>query len=1753
MSAGSEIAIIGMACRLPGAADLDALWRLLDEGREGVRDLTESDLLANGIPAGLLRDPAYVRRAAVVEGQDMFSPQLFGLSAPDAERMDPQHRMFLETVWEALEHAALAPRSRRGRVGIYAGAGFNAYLQHNLLPRGALSGTNGFSTLVLNMPDFLVTRAAYALDFTGPAVNVQSACSSSLLAVHLACQGLLAGEADIALAGGVSLSTPQEQGYLYQPGMIFSPDGHCRPFDALANGFVPGNGCGVVVLRLLEDALADGDPVLAVLRGTAANNDGARKVGFTAPSAEGQAAAIAEAWEVAGLAPDTAGLVEAHGTGTAMGDPIEVQALKRVFTGNDGRVALGSIKSNIGHADAAAGVAGLIKAVLCLRHRRIVPSLHFHTPNPALGLEGSAFHVPTASRPWPAGNEPRRAGVSAFGFGGTNVHAVLEEAPRQDARPTGHGSSRRVQVFPLSAAEPEALNATTARLADALAEGASPEAAAWTLQHGREALAYRRAETVSDLGVLARVLATPRHVRARPGRPAAFLFTGQGGQHPGMLAGLYATEPLFRAGADRMLDALREGIGLDLRAWLAPGAALDPALAAALEDTTLVQPLLFIQETSLAGLWRGLNLRPRAMLGHSIGELAAACVAGVLTPEEGALFAARRGRLMAAAPAGAMLAVALDEDSAREFLAGHPDLDLAAVNGPNQCVLSGPVPAVDAAQTRCGDLGIACARLAVARAFHSRLMEPAAEALERTFAEFSPREPVLPWLSNVSGDWITPEQARAPAYWRAHACQTVRFAPALERLLAEPDTALLELGPVDTLARLARSHPSHRPEQPVFASQPRLPAGPAVSDEAVGEALGRTIAGLWECGVDLDWAGLHGDTPPVRVNLPSTAFPRRRFWLEPPAAGATPQPDAGDFMPVKRPNPADWLYAPVWTQCLPPAGGDGAEAVCVLGNDTPAGRALEECLRAAGRRTAALATAETVDARRLANALAALPGPQPTLFLDPRPLTLAPGSCGEDEALETLLFRPVELAKALADLGWTACRLVTASLGGWRVLGSEPAWPWPGLALAAAKLLPLEHPELSCAVADLDPALADDWPALADSLLRAAQTPAPAEPWREPLTAWRNGKAWRRDYAQLAASSPAPESPSLRRGGVYLITGGLGGVGLTLARYLAERLQARLILLSRRPAPQREDWAALAAGQDPTLAHQGGELAAIAAAATTLRLVQADVADPDGLVAALDAARAELGPINGCLHCAGLADYAGLAQRRGRSDTLEVLRPKVRGSLTLIDALGDDPLDFLLLFSSLGDILFPTKFGQIGYAAACEFQDSLAEALHEPGAGGPRVLAVNWDDWTGAGMSVNAEEHLRKMLGHAPEPLVGLDAAEGGAALELVLHTAKTRDLPRMAVCVRDLDRLRHHLPERTPPAGGVLLPRPDLGTQPVPPADSAEAELAALWAEALGLETVGAEDDFLALGGHSLLAISLCSRITAAFGTPFPPGRLLAEATVRRCAAHLQAARAARQGASDADGPSAPRLTVLRQGEADTPPLFLLHASDGDSLSYIHLAGLLPRELPLICLASPGLDDPVAPLPDSLEDMAAIYLRAMRARQPRGPYRLAGLSMGGVLAFEMTRQLAEAGEEILPPLLLDAYCPAGSGMNRGCNLDVDELLSGQGVPEDCAELMHPRDPARRRVVAANLRALYAYRPGPLAVPVVLIKAAEQSLNVSATPDLGWEAFCTAGLEIAIAPGDHFTVMRPPNVAETARAMLAALARTARKTPAGDS
>ncbi|HEX8904592.1 MAG TPA: type I polyketide synthase, partial [Longimicrobiaceae bacterium] len=700
--------MIGIAGRFPGAADVERFWENL---RDGVHSITFFDAEEGD-------DPAHVPAAGVLEGIDRFDAAFFGFSPREAEMLDPQQRLFLETAWEALENAGHVPGGEHEAVGVYAGSARSDYLALHLLTRPDLVESAGHFTLeLLNERTFLPSRTSYKLDLRGPAINVQTACSTGLAAIHLACQALAAGECDLAVAGGVRVGF--SRGHRYTPGGIVSPDGYCRAFDARAAGTVGGSGIGVVVLRRLADALADGDPVRAVILGSAINNDGAQKVGFTAPSVEAQAEVVEEALAIAGVDPETVGFVEAHGSGTELGDPVEVAALTQAF-GPVGRTrfcALGSVKTGIGHLDAAAGAAGLVKAVLTVERGEIPPTLHFTTPNPRIDFDASPFFVNSALLPWPRNGTPRRAGVSSLGIGGTNAHVVLEQAPEPAPRPP----ARDWQLLPLSARTPAALEAATDRLAAHLrAHPEQPLAdVAWTLQAGRRAFPHRRA-VVARSGDEAATLLEARapgrvfDARAPEGtRPVAFLFPGLGSHHPGMGRGLYDAEPAFRETVDRCADILRPWLALDLREALYPAGA--PAVeewskgidlrallgrdatpgdgTGRLGGTLLSQVALFVTEYALARLWMGWGIRPGAMIGHSLGEYVAATVAGVWSLEDGLRLVAERARLIEETPAGGMMGLPFPLDEARQYLTGN--LTVGARNGPSISVVSGPAEEVD--------------------------------------------------------------------------------------------------------------------------------------------------------------------------------------------------------------------------------------------------------------------------------------------------------------------------------------------------------------------------------------------------------------------------------------------------------------------------------------------------------------------------------------------------------------------------------------------------------------------------------------------------------------------------------------------------------------------------------------------------------------------------------------------------------------------------------------------------------------------------------------------------------------------------------------------------------------------------------------------------------------------------------------------------------------------------------------------------
>ncbi|MEH1900549.1 MAG: aminotransferase class III-fold pyridoxal phosphate-dependent enzyme [Nostoc sp.] len=873
-----EIAIVGMAGRFPKAKNIEQFWQNLRDGVESISFFSDQELLSSRIDPAMLSQPQYVKAGSVLEDIDLFDASFFDFSAKEAQITDPQHRLFLECAWEALEGAGYDSEIYTGRIGVYAGVSLNTYFLTNLYTQPKIIESVGsYRISIGNSPDFLPTYISYKLNLNGPSINVQTACSTSLVAVHLACQSLLNGESDIALAGGVSIQVPHKTGYRYQQGGIMSPDGHCRAFDAKAQGTISGNGVGIVVLKRLEDALADGDCIHAVIKGSAINNDGSLKVGFTAPSVDGQAKVIAEALAMARVESEAISYVETHGTGTVLGDPIEIAALTQAFQPTDKKnyCAIASVKTNIGHLDAAAGVASLIKTVLALKHQQIPPSLHFQQPNPQIDFANSPFYVNHKLSEWKSNGTPRRAGVSSFGIGGTNAHIILEEAPAVETS----GSSRPWQLLLLSAKTNSALETATENLVKHLKQHPELNLAdiAYTLKLGRRAFSDRRMLVCQNLNDVVTVLETPVSERVftkftePSGQQIAFMFPGQGAQYVDMGRELYETETIFRKQIDYCCEFLKSYLKLDLRTLLYPHQRTEAATQQ-LQQTHITQSAVFIVEYALAQLWMAWGIRPNAMIGHSIGEYVAACIAGVFSLEDALILVAKRGQLMQQLPSGTMMPVSLPEQKIQPILGEK--LSLAAINAPDMCVVSGLEEAVDDLQKRLTKEGVDCRPLHTSHAFHSQMMDSILLPFQEQVSKISLNSPKIPFVSNVTGTWITPAQATDPKYWVKHLRQTVRFSEGIAELLQQPKRILLEVGPGRTLSTLANKQ---KAAQQVVLSSLRHPQQQQ-SDVAF---LLNTLGRLWLEGINVDWSEFYAHEERHRIPLPTYPFERKRYWIEP--------------------------------------------------------------------------------------------------------------------------------------------------------------------------------------------------------------------------------------------------------------------------------------------------------------------------------------------------------------------------------------------------------------------------------------------------------------------------------------------------------------------------------------------------------------------------------------------------------------------------------------------------------------------------------------------------------------------------------------------------------------------------------------------------------------------------------------------------------------------------------------------------------
>jgi acyl transferase domain-containing protein len=1433
-----HIAIIGMTGRFPGAKDIEAFWQNLRDGVESITFFTAEELAGSHIDPALLVNPKYVGADGIIEGMDLFDAEFFGISPVEAELMDPQHRLFLECAWELMEQAGYDSESYAGRVGVYGSANLSTYLIRNIMSNPDLRDrATSFQTLITNDKDYVATRVSYKLNLTGPSFSVATLCSSSFVAIHLACQALLGYQCDMALAGAAALQASRNETFFYQEGGIGDPDGHCRAFDAKASGTVSGSGVGIVALKRLEEALQDGDCIHAVIRATALNNDGSVKYSYTAPSAEGQAQVIAEALSLAEVDPETITFVETHGTGTRLGDPIEIQALTSAFRGAGAQknqfCAIGSVKTNIGHLVNAGGVASLIKTVLALQHRQIPASLNYDEPNPEIDFPSSPFFVATELADWPSDGRPRRAGVSSFGIGGTNVHMIVEEAP--EVPPSG--PARPWQVLPLSARTEGALEQQTRNLAAYLR--AHPDAdladVAFTLQVGRRAMAHRRVLLCRDVADAIAALDAPDDGRAltqfqaTKNRPVAFLLPGAAALRPDLSRELYDREPTFREHIDACAELLIPLLGLDLRQALYPAAGRAEQAGATLAQPAVARTALFALEYALAQLWAEWGVKPQALAGDGPGEYVAACLAGVLSPED------------------ALGALAADRPVARERLS----------------------------------------------------------------------EPAVPLLSGATGVWMTAGEATSPATWVWRA-ERRASADTLRPLLREPEQVLLEVGPGQTLSALAQGHPGRSEHQVILAALGQSPDGRSELESLLGAQ-----ARLWLAGVGVDWYGFHAHERRLRLPLPTYPFERKRYWIEPhrPGAQAAAAPAQTDAI-SKRPDLADWFYAPGWRSAPAPAAraGELEGPWLVFADAHGVGAALAERLRRAGQTVAVarsgagfLQSAEATytlnmrqraDYTALAEALVAAGTP-------PRQIihlwSLADGEqpddrfgAAQERGFDSLLFLAQALAEQPSD---QAVQLWVVTNHTQQIESADHVSPGQATLLGLCKVIPQENAQVTCRAIDI--ALRRPLDELGRLLLAefAADT-------SEPLVAYRGPRRWLPTFEPLRLDGAGEPLRRPRQGGVYAITSGLSDISLALAQHLTLSARARLLVLEHSAFPPRAQWDSWAGGNGhgKETALKIASVRQLEAAGAEVLVVGADLTDPAQVRAAFAQARERFGALHGLIHAVGdLGDSTFTTILD--TDTAGAIRrfeARLRGLETVREALDGQEPDFCLLVSSLSAVL--GGVGQAAYAGANIFLDTFAARHGQP------WLSVNWDAW-------EFEAEQQRIAALTPRlAQFAIAPAEGAQAFERILAGAPGAQI---VVSTGDLHaRMRHWLASESAEEAEQQRPRhprPQLPTPYVAPTTDMERTLAEIWQATLRIEKIGIDDSFFDLGGDSLIAVKTITRLEKTLQRKVPAANLYQTPSIRALAALLSEDEAAstQQRAAELDQRRAAlsrRNTMLHQ-----------------------------------------------------------------------------------------------------------------------------------------------------------------------------------------------------------------------------------------------
>ncbi|MDR6749087.1 acyl transferase domain-containing protein [Bacillus pumilus] len=1459
---GLEVAVVGMACRFPGAKNIHHFWDNLANGRESITFFSKEELLEAGVEKEALDHEQYVRAKGAVDQHDHFDADFFGYSQREAEVMDPQIRMFHEVAWESLEDAGYNPETYQEPIGLFGAASANLYWQAASMLMRTNHSSEQFAAVQLTDKDFMNTKVSYKLNLKGPSVAVDTACSSSLTAIHMAARALITGECKMALAGGVTITTPHKKGYMYQEGMIMSPDGHCRAFDEQAEGTVGGEGCGVVVLKSLKQALKDKDHIYGVIKGSAYNNDGGRKVGYTAPSIEGQSEVIKKALNISRVEAESISYIEAHGTGTTLGDPVEIESLKKAFhTDKKQFCAIGSVKTNIGHLDSAAGVAGFIKTTLSLYHQMLPPSLHYKKTNPKIDFESSPFYVNTTPVPWMKTGQPLRAGVSSFGVGGTNVHLIMEEAPAAD-KPS---LERDHELMVISARSKQAVQKSAEQMTSYLKEQkrVTLSEAAFTLQEGRKHFPYRQA-----------FLAGPDRTFQSAGQPqkafqqpaVVWMFSGQGAQYVNMGKDLYEKDPEFKQTLQKCFAIILSLSGVEIENVLYPTTEEEFIKAEQLiQQTSYTQIILFSFEYALASKLMGLGIRPHYFIGHSIGEITAACVAGIIHLEDAIRIVLKRGSLMQKMPRGEMAGVSL---SAEEIEHDLPEgVELSAVNSSQLSVVSGPPERLQIYLEQAEKRGASVQTLKTSHAFHTSMMAEASVQFKNALSEITYQQGEVPILSNVTGSWLTNEQASSPDYWASHIRQPVLFSQGLETLLGLGEVVFIEVGPGHMLTQFVRRHDDYDVNKAAAVSLVRHPKEQAADDEYMKKAIGK----LWSFGVEPNWSAVRKEKTPYRVSLPTYPFEHQIF--------PSPQFKADQLMSNLAPSEMgetlsadfqDWFYIPVWERSAPVLKEQHHQGkrILVFEKNGHIAAYLKE------RHAEVVSVCQSdhtikendqvmkADVHMLSHLEWVMAELQQSGFI-PEEIIWMHDELTEDTGDQPNYLSVLDLVRLISQHHNTTIRLHLVTNQAHDVIGMEKVNPLQATCTGLALTIPQEYQHIACQHIDLCQETKADWPLFLSYEVAMHD--------QEAVVAYRGNSRWVRKASSTPLSKEESSTQPIRTHGVYLLTGGMGGIGFTLAQHLAETYQAKLVFLSRSQIRERSAWHELR-DADGKEAETVKKLMTLEELGADVLTVHGDVSDKDAVQKAIQLAHTSFGDLHGVIHAAGEAD-GKIIQARTADDEIRMCLPKINGTYVLDEALQDETLDFFLLCSSL--VSFLGAAGQVAYAASNAFMDSFA---HEKRQEGKPVISLNWDRWEKVGMAHNSALAAKVNDMMTLEDQAGISPDEGIKAFQEVLRL----DYPQILVSVRDMgERMKHRL---TP------MQQEEESTQQISQVidDRLEASLCDVLSSFFPHEP-DVNENFFEMGATSLDLLQMSGHIKSIYGIEVPVVMMYSHPTIASLAAELK------------------------------------------------------------------------------------------------------------------------------------------------------------------------------------------------------------------------------------------------------------------------